>query len=112
MNIITSNNQYGYKEGIPTTDAIIKVEQYIEQEDNNGKVLLMDLSKAFGAIDRTLLWTTLCKKGLPVEMIRHIQRGRKGAKLSPKYRGRYAESKDDNIGVFQGSAIRALLLII
>ena len=31
--ILTSNNQYAYKEGISTTDAIIKVELYIEQTD-------------------------------------------------------------------------------
>ena len=60
--ILTSNNQYGYKEGIPTTDAIIKVEQYIEQADNKGEILLMDLSEAFGTVNMTLLWTTLRKK--------------------------------------------------
>ena len=57
--ILTRNNQYGYKEGISTTDAIIKVEQYIEQTDRKAKVLLMGLSKAFGAINRTLLWAAL-----------------------------------------------------
>ena len=61
MHIITRSNQYGYKEGISTTDAIIKVEQYIEQEDDKEKVLLMGLSKAFGKIHRALLWTTLYK---------------------------------------------------
>ena len=42
--ILTSNNQYGYNEGI-STDAIIKVEQYIERTDCIAKVLLMELSK-------------------------------------------------------------------
>ena len=53
MHILTSNNQYGYKEGISTTDAIIKVDQHIEQADGKAKVL-MDLSKAFDTINRTL----------------------------------------------------------
>ena len=37
MHIITSNNQYEYNEGISTANAIIKVEQYIEQTDNKEK---------------------------------------------------------------------------
>ena len=37
MHILTSNNQYGSKEGISTTDAIIKVEQYIGPADNKAK---------------------------------------------------------------------------
>ena len=72
----------------------------------------MGLSKAFGTINRTLLWTTLYKKGLPEEMIRHIRRGHLGTKLAPKYKGRYGKSNTNNIGVFQGSAISALLFII
>ena len=74
MHILTSNNQYGCKEGISTTDAIIKVEQYIEQADIRAMVLLMDISKAFGAINRTLLWAALYKKGIPEETIRQIKR--------------------------------------
>ena len=45
--ILTSKNPYVYKEGISTADEIIKVGQYIEQEDNKAKILLMGLSKAF-----------------------------------------------------------------
>ena len=60
--ILTSNSQYIYKEGISTTDAIIKVEQYIEQADSKAKILLMGLPKAFGAINRTLLRANLYKK--------------------------------------------------
>ena len=45
-------------------------------------------------------------------MIRHIRRGRQGTRLAPKYKGRYGEPKEDNIGVSQGSAISALLFII
>ena len=97
MHIITRNNQYGRKEGISTTDAIIKVDQYIEQADNKAKVLLMGLSKAFDTINRTLLWATLYKKGLPEETIRHIRRGHQWAKLAPKYRGRYGDVKENNI---------------
>ena len=55
MHILTINNQYGYKEGISTVGALAKVDPYIEQADRRAKILLMDLSKAFGAINRPLL---------------------------------------------------------
>ena len=31
LRIVTSNNQYGYKENVSTVDSIVKMEQYIEQ---------------------------------------------------------------------------------
>ena len=33
MHILTSNNQFGYKEGVSTSDAIIEAEQYIDQSE-------------------------------------------------------------------------------
>ena len=97
MHIITSNNQYGYKEGVSTADAIIKVEQYIQQTGNKAKILLMDLPKAFGAINRAILWTTLYKKGIPEEMIKHIRRRHIGTRLAPKYKGRYGKLNEKTL---------------
>ena len=101
MHIITSNNQFGYKEGVSTADAIIKVEQYIKYDGSNDKILLMDLSKAFGSINRTIRWATLYKKGLPEETIRHIRGGHTGTRLAPKYKGKYGKLNENNIGVSQ-----------
>ena len=84
--ILTRNNQLGYKEGISTIDAIIRVEQYIESANRDAKILLMGISKAFGAINRTLLWTTLYKKGIPIDMTKHIRQGHQDTKLEPKYK--------------------------
>ena len=72
----------------------------------------MGLSKASGAINRTLLWTALYKKGIPEGMIKHIRRVHRGERLEPKYRGRYGDAKDNNIGVFRRSEISAILFII
>ena len=60
---MTSNNQYGYKQGLSTLDAIQKIEQYIQESEKGPRILRMDLPKAFDAINRTQLWTTLYKKG-------------------------------------------------
>ena len=69
--ILTRENQFGYKEGISTIDDIIKFEQYIENANRDAKILRMGLSKAFGAINRTPLWSTLYTKGIPIDMIKH-----------------------------------------
>ena len=84
----------------------------VRRTDRQQRKVQMGLSEASEAINRTRLWTTLYKKGLPEEMIRHIRRGHRWTKLSPKYRGSYGESKGNNVGVFQGSSISALLFII
>ena len=97
--ILTCNNQYGYKEGISTIDAIIKVAQYVEQADGNAELLLNDISEDFDTINRTPLWTTLYKKGLPEETTIHISRGHQGARLAPKYKGRYG---NPNGGKYRG----------
>ena len=45
-------------------------------------------------------------------MARHIRRGPKETKLSPKYKGNYGKHVQRNIAVFQGSAISATMFII
>ena len=97
MRIMARNNQYGFKEGISTIDAIIKIDQYVERPNREAKILLMDLAKAFGTINRTLLLATLYKKGLPAVMIKHIRRGNRGKKLSPTYKGGDMESPERTI---------------
>ena len=93
-------------------DAIIKIGQYIEHANRDAEIMLMCLSKAIGAINKKLLWATLCMKGPPVETIKHIGRGHRRTKLVPKYIGKYGELSENNIWIFQGSAIDALLFII
>ena len=72
--ILIRNNQFGYKAGISAIDAVIKIAQYIAHSARDAKILLIGLSNAVGATNRTLLWATLYKKGLPGEMAKHIRR--------------------------------------
>lgn len=65
LRILTSNNQYGYKNNVSTIDAIVKIEQYIGQNKDTQNILLMDLAKAFDAVSRKILWGTLYKKRGP-----------------------------------------------
>ena len=52
------------------------------------------------------------QKEIPEETIRRIRSGHTGTRLAPKYKGKYGKLNENNIGVFQGSAISALLFII
>ena len=110
--ILTISNQFGFKEGISTSDAIIKVEQYIENANRNAKILLMGLSKAFGATNRTLLWTTIYKRNTNWHDQTHTRHEKPRHKTSTKYKCKYGTPSGNNIGVSQGSAISAILFII
>ena len=72
----------------------------------------MDIWKDFDTINRTPLWETLYKKGLPIDTILHIRRGRKNINLLAKTQGQYgAPPVENNVGVFRGSATGALFII-
>ena len=66
LHLLTSNNQFGYKNGLSTIDAIIKIEKAIQAGTPKTKIILMDLSKAFDCVNRNTLWSTLYKAGLPI----------------------------------------------
>ena len=72
----------------------------------------MDLSKAFDAVNRTILRTSLYKAGIPIQTILHIRRGHTNTTLQSKYNKQYGGEINNNIGVSQGSAASALLFII
>jgi len=95
-----------------TTDAIIKLGSYLAAATKDAQIVLMDLAKAFGKVNRARLWTTLYKNGLPMEMIQRVRRGHQGTTILPKTKGKYGIGSPNNIGVFQGSAISALLFVI
>ena len=112
MHILLRNRQFGYKESISAIDAIVKVEQYIEHGRRDAVILPMSPTNASDAINRTLLWTTLYKKGIREETINNSRRGHQGARLAPKYKVNYGKTVENNIGVFRGSSIGAILFII
>ena len=111
MNIITETIQYGYKEQSSCIDALRAVNNFLK-EDKNGELLLMDLSKAFDTIDRSLLWTALFRKGTPIKLIRILMEGRKETLLRVKNKGTYGPEERTSRGVFQGAAFSALGFII
>ena len=87
LHLLTGTTKYGYKQGLSTLDAILKIEQYIQEGTKGDQIRLMDLSKAFDTINRTQLWTSLYKKGLPLETTTHIRKGHQETKLCVKHKG-------------------------
>jgi len=96
LHIVTSNNQYGYKENNSTLDAIMKVEHYLTTKNNAANILLMGLSKAFDTVNRTILWASLYKAGIPIQAILHIRRGHTNTTLQSKYNKQYGKNKQQH----------------
>jgi len=100
LHTLTDTNQYGHKKKrIYNRRNRKKIEQYIEQGAGKQNVLLTDLSKAFGAVNRTILWNTLYKQGVPVQAILHIRRGHNKTILQAKHNKQYGGNIHNNIGV-------------
>jgi len=76
LHIIERKSQYGYKHKLSTIDAILRVEERMDKTTQDEHVLIMGLTKALDAINRTMLWATLYRKGITVGQILHIRRGR------------------------------------
>ena len=55
MQIITNRTQYGYKTNLPTIYAIVKIESHPQNTTPNTDLLLIDLTKAIGKVNRTIL---------------------------------------------------------
>ena len=112
IHTITSTQQYGYITSLSTADAIMKLEAHLTKTTPETHIVLTGLTKAFEKVNRTLLWTTLYKKEIPIEMITRIRRGNKNTTLVPRLKNKYGKPTENNVGVFQGSAISAILPII
>ena len=111
MNHLTSEMQTAYKKGRSALDVLALVNNHMSNDDN-ASLILIDLTKAFDRINRTVLWTTTYESGLPIRFINDIRNGHQGNTLRPKVKGELGKKVGNNIGVFQGSPLSALLFII
>ena len=112
LHLLTSNNQFGYKNGLPTIEAIVRLEQANQEGTPRAKINLSDLSKAFDCVNHIVLRTTLCKAGLPLRTIQTVQKGHQRTTLKCKDDGVYGPPGKNNVGVRQGSAISEPRFII
>ena len=110
--LATKITQFGYKKRTSTIDALRKIQDFLDTKSKEGLLVLLDLSKAFDTINRKLLWTALYRKGLPVQLIQTLRKGHENTKLRVKNCGNLGDHIKNNVGVFQGSPLSALLFII
>ena len=94
-----------------TIDILSLIQNQIQAEETK-QLILIDLSKAFGSIDRNILWAFLYGKGLPWELIQNIRAGHLGNYLTPKYKEELRNKVYSGMGVFHGGPIGAMLFII
>ena len=86
MSLITNEMQTAYKAGRSTIDILSLVQNHIQCEKTR-QLILIDLSKAFGSVNRDILRTILYEKGIPWDFTKQIRSGHIGNKLYPKYKG-------------------------
>ena len=111
LNLLTNEQQCAYKTNRSTQDLIYFIKTKLTQTKTQGQ-LLMDLSKAFGRIDRNTLRWILYRKGLPLPFIKTIIQGHTDTLLCSRHKGIHGPYIENNIGVFQGSPISPQMFII
>ena len=75
----------------------MQFERYARTSNKDQQILLLGLTKAFGAVNRAALWTSLYKTGLPTHKIPRLRRGRKNTKLQVKRNKQYGAEIDNNL---------------
>ena len=86
LNLLTPENQYAYKNKKSTVDILSMVNNQIKN-DGTAQLILFDFSKAFGNIERDILWAKLYEDGLSIKFIKMAKMGHEGNKLLPKCDG-------------------------
>lgn len=112
---IFSCNQYGFRKGKSTNQAIAKVTEFIYSQLDSSKPVIavfLDLAKAFDTVDHNILLSKLERhgvRGLPFQLIKSY--------LSDRYQfvnieGHYSSRSLVRVGVPQGTVLGPLFFII
>ena len=115
-NKLFPENQYGYRRGLSTMDAVNKLKEKILNLNKKKKtysLVYLDYSKAFDTINHSVLYDRLRNYGFDenaVELIRSYLSNRKQATQVGNKTS--LEVKTDNIGCPQGSCLGPLLYIM
>ena len=93
LNLITTESQYAYKKKKSTID-ILDLVNRMRENDVTQQLILFDLSKACGNIERDILWAKLYEAGIPYNCVRILKMGHEGNKLMPKCDGYVGKAED------------------
>ena len=74
--VIIRDNQFGFRQGMPTTEPVFALRQLqakCREKNKDLHMVFVDLEKAFDRIPRDLIWWCLRKKGVPEEYVKIVQ---------------------------------------
>jgi len=86
MNILTRETQTAYKNNRSTLDILNIIDKFTKdanKQESYKSITLLDLSKAFGRVNRQKMLTILAEKGLPINMIKIIEMMHRNTTLKP-----------------------------
>lgn len=114
-NKILSDNQYGFRQGFSTVDAITTVLDDVGVGINNGKITLatfIDFSKAFDTLDHNILLTRLAELNLHSTSLAWFSSYLSNRKQTVIVNNTQSSERDISTGVPQGSVLGPLLFIL
>ena len=95
MNIIKTELQTAYKGGRSTLDILSIINKQIKT-DATKHIIMLDISQAFGSVNREIRWAIVYKKGIPRQLIQRIRMGHENTKIRPKPKGNLGKRQDNN----------------
>ena len=114
-NKILSNNQFGFREGLGTTDAITALTEFIVQTVDKGDKCLgvfLDLAKAFDSVPHDILLCKLSSVGINYTSLKWFDSYLANRIQSVTIQGRQSESQHLKYGVPQGSVLGPILFLV
>lgn len=114
-NNLLSPNQYGFRPGKSTKDAIAELATYIYGNLDKSKPIIavfIDLAKAFDTVDHELLLTKLCNIGIRGNALMLIKSYLSNRSQVVRINNKYSKEEQIKSGVPQGSILGPLLFTI